>query len=61
METDEIKENNGQEFNYLCTSMVVLDEEDHKITTDSSSLTIYIDKKGDNPLDLNFHFAILKS
>ena len=54
METDERKENTGQEFNYLCTSVVVLDEEDHKITTDSSSLAIYIHQKGDNPLDLNF-------
>ena len=61
METDERKENRGQEFNYLCTSVVVLDEEDHKITTDSSSLAIYIHKKGDNPLDLNFQFASLKS
>ena len=54
METDERKENRGQEFNYLCTSVVVLDEEDHKITTDSSSLAIYIHQKGDNPLYLNF-------
>ena len=61
METDERKENRGQEFNYLCTFVVVLDEEDHKITTDSSSLAIYIHQKGDNPLDLNFQFAILKS
>ena len=61
MENDERKENRGQEFKYLCTFVVVLDEEDHKITTNSSSLAIYIHQKGDNPLDLNFQFASLKS
>ena len=60
METDKRKENRGQEFNYLSTYVVVLDEEDHKITTNSSSLSIYIHQKGDNPLDLNFQFASLK-